>query len=497
MMLHRRLRPIIPFLVCASLIATACDTLEVGIERTAIPDLATSPVAPTESLPPTPGITPTPLTEAGGPGPTATPETTPAPPTIRARVATNPSYQPNDHSSSPAISADGRHVAFLSSGDNLVPGDTNAQADIFIYDRETHTTELISLGRDGSPANGSSGEPSISADGRWVVFSSTASNLAPGDTNDTEDVFVHDRQTGRTTLVSMAVGGRSGNGTSTQPSISADGRWIVFESAAEDLLPEIDEHTGEEIADTNRTTDIFVYDRPGRSIRRANLSNDGEQSNRHSSSPDISADGRWVVFWSLADNLVAGADGGIYLRDRATGTTQWIADGTAPSISPDGRWIGFLPARGSGNQISDDVSYAALYERETGKAIVIGGYARGGIEGRPSKAIQLSADGKWLALRSVFDTPDSPLAGDSGEWGQQVFLRDQRTGAFTLLSATPAGVPGNNVSGSPSLSADGRWIAFQSLADNLVTNDTNGRMDIFVYDRETATIEMVSWAVKP
>jgi Tol biopolymer transport system component len=184
-------------------------------------------------------------------------------------------------------------------------------------------------------------------------------------------------------------------------------------------------------------------------------------------------------------------------------TTQWIASGSAPSISPDGSWIGFLSTRASSDQASDDATYAALYERETGEITVIGGYAKRGIEGKPSRAIRFSIDGEWLALNSVFNPPDSPLAsdsplaGDNGEWGQQVFLHNPETGAWTLLSVTPDGLPGNNISASPSLSAEGRWIAFQSFADNLVSSDSNGYMDIFIHDRETGTIELVSWAAEP
>ena len=478
----------IPFLI-------ACGTFEVGIEHTAAP-AHTPPTGTTvEGTHPAMLASSTPAFDIDGDQPTVIPAVTLThQPPKPGMVAVNPSHQANGHSSSPAISADGRTIAFSSSADNLVPGDTQMHADIFVYDREAHTTELVSLGRDSTSANGSSGEPSISADGRWVVFGSIASNLASGDTNDLPDVFLHDRQTGRTSLVSMAVSGRSGNGISTEPSISADGRWIAFESSADDLVPEIDEHTGRNIADTNETNDIFVYDRLGRSIHRVNLSTDGEQSNRASSSSDISDDGRWVVFWSLADNLVPGAERGIYLHDRSTGATQWIADGHAPSISPDGRWIGFLLSSGSHVAVPDDGTYVALYEREMREITVIGGYSKEGIEGKPSKAVHFSANGQWLALRSVFSPPDSPLTGDGDGWGQQVFLRDQRTETFTLLSATPNGLPGNSISASPSLSADGRYIAFQSLADNLDPGDTNGYMDVFVYDRETGLVERISWA---
>jgi Tol biopolymer transport system component len=240
--------------------------------------------------------------------------------------------------------------------------------------------------------------------------------------------------------------------------------------------------------------DIFVYDRLGESIRRVSLSSDGEQSNNNSDLPSISADGRWVVFWSLADNLVAGAGRGIYLYDRSDGIIRFIADGFAPTISPGGRWIGFLSS--SSDLVPDGAIYALLYDRQTDEITVIGGYAEQ-IHGRASNVVNFSMDGEWLAFSSVFGSPDSPLEGNSSEWGQQVFLRDQETGSFTLLSAAPNGLAGNSSSAAPSLSADGRWIAFQSFADNLVSDDTNGYMDVFVYDRETGTVELVSWAVEP
>jgi Tol biopolymer transport system component len=469
----------VAWLVLVALVnLTACGTLEVGIERTATPGRTVPTTVTPENDLLTTQIVPTPTN----------------PPTAQAETAANPSYQANNHSGSPVISSDGRYVVFSSGADNLVPGDTNEGSDIFVHDRQAHTTQLITWAEDGSPANASSGPQSISSDGRWVVFVSIASNLVAGDAGNQSDVFVHDRQTGRTTLVSMAPDGTSGNGMSTEASISADGRWIVFTSTADDLVPEIDEYSGENIADTNGMADIFVYDRLGESIRRVSLSSDGEQGNNNSNLPSISADGRWVVFWSLADNLVPGAGRGIYLYDRSDGITRFIADGFAPTISPGGRWIGFLSS--SSDLAPGGVIYALLYDRQTDEITVIGGYAEE-IHGRASNVVNFSMDGEWLAFSSVFISPDSPLEGNSSEWGQQVFLRDQETGSFTLLSAAPNGLAGNSSSASPSLSADGRWIAFQSFADNLVSDDTNGYMDVFVYDRETGAVELVSWAAEP
>jgi Tol biopolymer transport system component len=474
-----------------ALLLSACGTFELGVETPTAPALENA-----EQARPATGLTPTSAGPADDAQPTATLPTIPTKiATVQAGEVSQRSYQSNDHSSSPAISADGRYVAFLSAASNLVPDDTNDAGDIFVYDRKTQVVELISLAEDGSQANDASGEPGISADGRWVVFSSIATNLVVSDTNGLLDVFLRDRHAGRTILVSAAVGGGTGNMMSMEPVISADGRWIAFTSYADNLVPETDEHTGDKIADTNGMSDIFVYDRLGGGTRRANLSSDGKQSNHNSSLPGISADGRWVVFWSLADNLAPGASRGIYLRDRSVGTTQWIADGMAPTISPGGHWIGFLPV--SSELAPDDALYAALYERQTGEISVIGGYAQGGIQGWPSKALMLSMNGEWLAFQSTFNPPDDPDAAGSGEWGQQVWLRDQQTGMLRLVSATPDGLPGNSISAAPSLSADGRWIAFQSFADNLVAGDDNGYIDIFVYDRETGDIELVTYATHP
>jgi Tol biopolymer transport system component len=474
--LHSSRRSAALFLFLVTLLAVACGTLEVGIEPP-----TTSPLDQTSAREVTIPVS----TGTRAAAPIVTPVATPV-----QSGTPSPARQGNDHSGSPGISADGRYVVFSSGADNLVEGDTNGVADVFAYDRETHTTEIISLADDGSPANDASSQATISADGRWVVFVSLASNLVANDTNDLQDIFVRDRQAGRTILVSAAVDGEAGNGMSMEPGISADGRWIAFTSSADNLVPEVDAHTGADTADTNEVTDVFVRDRLGGFTWRVSLSSDDEQSNSGSDLPGISADGRWVVFWSAADNLVPGSARGIYLRDRSTGTTRWIADGFAPTISPDGRWIGFL----SSDAVSDDAGYyAMLYDQQSGEVTLIGAYARE-IHGRPSSAVNFSADGEWLAFSSTFASPDSPVAGDSGEWGQQVFARDNRLGTVMLVSATPDGLPGNSYSASPSLSADGRWVAFQSLADNLVAGDANGWMDVFVWDRETGAIELVSGA---
>ena len=154
----------------------------------------------------------------------------------------------NSSSYQPSISADGRYVAFYSDANNLISGDTNGTSDIFVHDRQTGTTERVSAASDGTEGNSYSSEPSISADGRYVAFYSDANNLVSGDTNGTSDIFVHDRQTETTERVSAASDGTESNSSSYQPSISADGRYVAFYSDANNLVSR----------DTNSTSDIFV-----------------------------------------------------------------------------------------------------------------------------------------------------------------------------------------------------------------------------------------------
>jgi hypothetical protein len=248
----------------------------------------------------------------------------------------------NNQSNLPAISADGRYVAFHSWASNLVPGDTNNTYDIFLRDRLLGTTELISVSSDGIVGDGFSQWISITPDGRYVAFDSWATNLVPNDTNGTRDVYVRDRETGITEIVSITSDGSPGNGESFWPAISADGRYVAFNSWASDLV----------VGDTNNYRDVFVYDRFTGQTQRVSLSNDGIEGNESSNTPAISADGRYVSFWSYASNLVPNDNNGFadsFVYDRQTGKLEIIsvtADGTQAnaeitsiSISADGEFV--------------------------------------------------------------------------------------------------------------------------------------------------------------
>jgi archaellum component FlaF (FlaF/FlaG flagellin family) len=196
----------------------------------------------------------------------------------------------------PSISADGRFVAFSSLDSNLVTGDTNIVSDVFVYDRVSDIVKRISISSSGIEGNDESRYPAISADGRYVAFSSAASNLVPGDTNGFLDIFVHDRVTSKTERVSVSSKGRQGNNEALWPdkiSISADGRFVAFASHASNLVP----------GDTNSVLDIFVHDRLIGATERVSISSEGQQSNGSSITPSISANGRFVASQSGIMNL--------------------------------------------------------------------------------------------------------------------------------------------------------------------------------------------------
>ena len=198
-------------------------------------------------------------------------------------------------SACPSISADGRYVAFLSHATNLVPGDTNGFSDIFVHDRSSGATVLASVAYTGGPANGASRRPAISADGRWIAFESTAKNLVPGSGG---GIFVHDRLSGTTVLASLATSGALANGESHWPSISSDGTRVLFGSYATNLVP----------GDTNATADVFLRDLALGTTERASVDSAGQEGDGQSwpLRGSLSADGLRMGFHSQAKNLVAG-----------------------------------------------------------------------------------------------------------------------------------------------------------------------------------------------
>ena len=219
--------------------------------------------------------------------------------TTRVSIATG-GGQANGASLFPALSADGRYVAFTSWATNLVPGDTNGKADIFVHDRQTGQTTRVSVTSAGVQASGDSLVPSLSADGRFVTYSSSAANLVTGDTNAKSDIFVRDRLLNQTSRVSVTSAGVQASGDSLVPSLSADGRFVTYSSSAATLVA----------GDTNNKSDVFVHDRQTGQTARASVRFDGSQANGDSLIPALSGDGQTIVFISTATNLITGDTNG-------------------------------------------------------------------------------------------------------------------------------------------------------------------------------------------
>jgi Tol biopolymer transport system component len=342
--------------------------------------------------------------------------------------------QADGASFTPAISADGRWVAFASAASTLVAGDTNGSEDVFVYDRVSRSTERESLSAAGAQGNGDSYGPAISADGRYVTFTSSASNLTDGDTDGQLDIFVRDRVTGRTVLVSTGPHGALADGPSVAPSISGDARLVAFESDADNLVP----------GDTNGTGDVFVHDVLTGVTRRLSGEGNDAQTESPSFGAAISADGTSVAFESFSSRLVPDDTNGaldVFVADVPTGAVSRV------SVASDGGQ-------------ADDRSYS------------------------PS----ISADGRVVAFTSF---ASNLVPGDTNGL-LDVFVRRRDQGTTTRLSVGPGGAEGDGLSFAPVVSADGGLVAFSSEASNLVADDSNGLRDVFVASTASGRLTRLS-----
>lgn len=384
----------------------------------------------------------------------------------------------------PALSADGRYVVFQSDSTNLVPGDTNGVTDIFVRNRQTGAIERVSVDSNAAQGNGLSGFATLSADGRYVVFFSDASNLVVGDTNGVRDIFVHDRLSGTTERVNVATGGAQANQVSSYGAISADGRVVAFASSASNLVA----------GDTNATGDVFLRDLGAGTTVRVSVGPGGVEANNYSGSPAISADGHLVAFLSVASNLVPGdtnSGSDVFVRDLQSATTERVsvtsggsqvyAGGAYPSISADGTYVTFISAApdlvaGDTNGVLD----VFLRNRVAGTTERVS-VATGGAEGNDTSGFAaISADGRYV----VFQSNATNLVPGDTNGSYDVFRRDWVSGVTERVSVDSVGDEGNSASGSYgiSISSGGRIVAFDSFASNLVSSDTNTFSDAFVRD---------------
>ncbi|NMB78152.1 MAG: PGF-pre-PGF domain-containing protein [Methanomicrobiales archaeon] len=388
----------------------------------------------------------------------------------------------NADSLDPDISADGRYVVFYSDATNLVPSDTNGHTDIFIRDRTASTISLISVDSAGALANRNSYYPVISANNQYVVFTSIATNLVSGDTNGVADIFVRDLATSSTTRISVDSAGTQANSYSVMHSVSSDGRYVAFDSTATNLVA----------GDTNGVQDIFVHDRTTGTTSRISVDSAGTEGDGASSYPSISADGRYVVFTSEATNLVPGDTNlmkDIFVHDRTTGTTSRIsvssagaeADGYShlPTISSDGRYVSFTSD--ATTLVSGDTNGKTdifVHDRTAGTTVRISVDSTGAQANNGSDNPAISGDGTVVVFLS---SASNLVAGDTNGV-DDIFIHVLSTGITSRSSVSSSGGQSNAGSLKSALSADGKYVAFDSGASNLVTGDTNGVYDIFVHE---------------
>lgn len=414
------------------------------------------------------------------------------------RVSVSSGFPANLDCGSPSISADGRFVAFLSGASNLVPGDTNGMADVFVHDRQTGIASRVSVDSAGLQANDRTWpDLSISADGNHVAFASWASNLVPGDTPNTTDIFVHERQSRQTVRVSVDSGGAQANGESFSPKLSFDGRYVAFHSNATNLVP----------GDTNGHTDVFIHDRQTGLTTLESVNSAGIQGDSSSYRPSISADGRYLVFESSSGNLGVPGIGGrihVYVRDRQTGQTSRVSvdsggaagdwGGGGGSISDDGRYVAFYSfatdlVLGDTNDRPD----IFVHDRQTGHTERVSIDSAGLQSDGASDAASISADGRFVAFNS--DATNLVSGDSSGLY--HVFIHDRQTGETTCVDLNLDGVPGNGDSFDPHITPNGRQIAFGSRATDLVRRARRGTSHIFVHDRRSITPAIAAFGACP
>lgn len=360
--------------------------------------------------------------------------------------------------------------------------------------KATSITVRVSVNSAGGQAGGNSLGPSISATGRYVAFNSDANDLVADDTNEFADVFVHDRKKGTTERVSVDSDGRQLDTISFGPSISATGHFVAF-IVATDF-----ENDPDGSVVTN--TEIVVHDRKTGTTERVSADSAGNPADDMSLDPAISANGRYVAFMSRAANLVADDTNGeldIFVRDRKTGTTERVSvdsagyqsnhESFAASISASGRYVAFQSA--ASNLVADDTNGEVdifVHDRKTGATERVSLDSYGNQTEGSSFLPDISANGRYVTFHSLA----ANLVPDDTNDALDVFVHDRWTGTTERVSRDSAGNQGDDESGFPTISANGRYVAFHSLATNLVADDTNDAFDVFLHDRRKGTTMRVS-----
>lgn len=427
------------------------------------------------------------------------------PPPLTARTSiSSTGEQGNSSSYGGPVSADGRFVTFDSTASNLVSGDNNGVQDVFLRDLKTGSTQRVSLGGAGNEGNGGSSVLALSNNGRFVTFLSEASNLVAGDTNGVADIFVRDLKKAQTQRIFVNSADEQGYPANDSFSISTNGRFVAFVSRASNLVD----------GDTNGVIDVFVRDLKTGVTRRASINSAGVEGNSYSGLDDrpvLSADGRFVAFESYASNLVPDDTNGyqdVFVHDLKTGVTRRVSVNSAgeeasgagfdpssncggggyalesysPSISANGRFIAFLSEACNLVEVDNNADFISrgvdvfVHDLKTGET-KIASVDNAGEQFYFNYEPAISANGRFVAFRSTY----------GGEYNlsyaitSNIAVHDLKTGETRLASIDP--VAGDYYyfgSDRPRISDTGRFISFTSDSSNLVTGDTNEDYDAFV-----------------
>jgi Tol biopolymer transport system component len=404
------------------------------------------------------------------------------------------SYGPSGASANGAsldafISPDGGFVAFSSEASDLVAGDSNGMFDVFVRDVTTGAITCCTRSPAGAASDADSQAISLSSQARFVVFTSSATNLVAGDTNAADDVFAFERATGTVRLLSHDPNGAPGDGASHGGQISADARYVAFVSLATQLVPN----------DTNGVQDAFVHDRLTDSIERVSVSSSGAQADDLSYSVALSLDGRFVAIESRASNLDPSDQSAnttdVFVRDRVLATTMLISRSSGgvqdqlqgshnPLISADGRFVAFESF--SAILAAPDTNHATdVFIRDVVTGTTeLASVGAGNVQSEPftsSRLLGLSQDGRWIA----FSSASANFAANDGNGVADVFLRDRVAATTARISVAGDGSEGDGASNGARggvLSLDATRVALVSHASNFDAGDANGASDVFLFD---------------
>jgi hypothetical protein len=397
--------------------------------------------------------------------------------------------QGNGDSMSACMSADGRFVAFISSATNLVAGDTNGQPDVFVHDRAYGTTVIESVSSLRVASNGASFAPVLSADGRILAFETLGSTLFPDDNNSARDIVLRDRVSGFARRASSTWDGAPSNGDSREPTISEGGEFVAFASAGNNMVP----------GDNNSVSDAFIYDVGTGTSARFSTDNGALRPSGDFYNATTSPTGRFVAFESGAATLIPDDTNNatdVFLRDReagitarvslATGGGQCNASSWDPCITGDGRHVGFTS---NGSNLTPQGGYGPhnvyVHDRTTQVTVLASLWNNGVPADNGAGGASLSSDARFVTFWAR-----------AGNWGlssnAQIYVRDRLLGRTELVSQASNGAAGDLESYWPNITPDGRYVVFESRSSNLTTGDAWNTSDIFRYDRATGQMRRLT-----